>query len=880
MAIGSSPAVDEPQTMVLFMKFNNDSSVGENYGVSDTIYDYSTAMNNGTNGTAGMVYNAIGGYLGDGAFEFDGVNQYVNVLNDPTVGENFTVMAWVRPDMLAGQVVISSDYRDFEWRLHNTGNSIIYINNGQGSFASGEMYAKYDNNLGEWQHFTITKQGTTFSIFRNGVYLYQRTLTTNQTSFFTGAYDVHVGRRPSSTGYFNGSIDEVIVYNRTLSNQEIWDVYVDNYGDGCFTPEEESVIPFSTTLCAGTYYFNDSDADGVITVNADDIILDCDGATFQANATINETVNIPASRGIVETGNPDNVTIKNCNFNQYVYPIYLNGGTNYTIQDSNFTTMRAGILTTGGADNVDIINNSFYTMYLTGIYADNTNDILVDDNYFFNSTQIFIELDNDNGRVTNAIVRNNYMNYSRPYSSFSFAMYLADTENADVYDNTFYNMTGHGGMRLDNHTNVSVHDNTFNHNDRAIDVQRAGVDLNIYNNIFNNSVAHVDAYDLGISITPQKHDEDEEENLIIYNNTFEDFGCNGIFLRKTNGANISSNTFSQDLDYITSLPISCWNEPFTAIYVGCAYKGFVPSTEADDNYTICQNLTSNNITIENNDFGNINVKLRTIGITNLTHDITDYWFRSWQNVYNYDRQDMWISNDWDNVTSFYNSTGSLGQGGDLIAQFGDGARGYGDFNVTFINGEYDLFINVRTGTYAGVKEINLYNKSNAFLTNGTSICNGSSSNINSNDNNINITLRPNEECYVLDEYNITEGYTRDNDPLWNSSLNLINNTLDTAITVTTYGWTNSFMYFSNGSVRQGGDQIITIQAGEQVYIYDNWDKKIDTSLNRVYKDPITSDTITFNGTGTAYFTNSVSYSDKIIINKGAKISLLSGGKLI
>jgi len=68
-AVGTYPAVDP--NMVLYYHFNNQSSVGEN---ATYVYDWSNAhANNGT--TFGdPVYNQTGGFLGDGAFNFNGTN--------------------------------------------------------------------------------------------------------------------------------------------------------------------------------------------------------------------------------------------------------------------------------------------------------------------------------------------------------------------------------------------------------------------------------------------------------------------------------------------------------------------------------------------------------------------------------------------------------------------------------------------------------------------------------------------------------------------------------------------------------------------------------------------------------------------------------------
>jgi len=62
--------------------------------------------------------------------------------------------------------------------------------------------------------------------------------------------------------------------------------------------------------------------------------------------------------------------------------------------------------------------------------------------------------------------------------------------------------------------------------------------------------------------------------------------------------------------------------------------------------------------------------------------------------------------------------------------------------------------------------LNFYNVENLLIYNTTGyLCNGSSSNINSNDNNVNLTLKPSEDCFVLDNFNLTEGSSRTNSPL-------------------------------------------------------------------------------------------------------------------
>ena len=70
----------------------------------------------------------------------------------------------------------------------------------------------------------------------------------------------------------------------------------------------------SLTLCENFYNINDTELNGVIIINASNIILDCNNATLNGTGT---------GYGIYNTGFND-VTLKNCKITNYVYGIYVN----------------------------------------------------------------------------------------------------------------------------------------------------------------------------------------------------------------------------------------------------------------------------------------------------------------------------------------------------------------------------------------------------------------------------------------------------------------------------------------------------------------------------------------------------------------------------
>ena len=84
-------------------------------------------------------------------------------------------------------------------------------------------------NTGEWSHFVFTMNATTRSLYVNGEF------DTSDTPDFSamrhdGDEDLQFGRFDDYYDqYFNGSIDEVMIFNKTLTSEEVASIY--NYGN-------------------------------------------------------------------------------------------------------------------------------------------------------------------------------------------------------------------------------------------------------------------------------------------------------------------------------------------------------------------------------------------------------------------------------------------------------------------------------------------------------------------------------------------------------------------------------------------------------------------------------------------------------------------------
>lgn len=229
-ALGVSPAVNYPKEMTTFYKFNNVSANGESYaGNGSIVFDYSNYLNNATIG-GDIFYNQTGGPLGDGAFEFDGINDYI------VASRNLDGFDGVKPFSIAGWIKIKNVKADSTTYVL-TGLRATYpfvftgVRNGKSYFRFGN--ATEDDAIqglvvlqnDTWYNIVGTFDGTTMRLYENGL-LKSSTGHTTLPSFTS---NLTIGSQANNgagiTSFSNSSIDNVIFYNSTLSAQDVLDLY-------------------------------------------------------------------------------------------------------------------------------------------------------------------------------------------------------------------------------------------------------------------------------------------------------------------------------------------------------------------------------------------------------------------------------------------------------------------------------------------------------------------------------------------------------------------------------------------------------------------------------------------------------------------------------
>jgi len=179
------------------------------------------------NGNDGIIHGAtwVGGIKGK-ALKFDGKDDYVEVHDSPSldVTDAITIEAWIYPIRYplhryhAGIVGrggwdIGSGYEvDLGYKEMN---GVFELNTRRSS-----LYSESRIPLNQWTHIAATLKNTDAVIYINGKIDASGTVN----SLITNNRPLQIGRRDPGNNfvaYFDGIIDEVRIYNRALSTEEI-----------------------------------------------------------------------------------------------------------------------------------------------------------------------------------------------------------------------------------------------------------------------------------------------------------------------------------------------------------------------------------------------------------------------------------------------------------------------------------------------------------------------------------------------------------------------------------------------------------------------------------------------------------------------------------
>ncbi|MEA1894591.1 MAG: LamG-like jellyroll fold domain-containing protein [Euryarchaeota archaeon] len=233
---GTNFTLYDHSSLMLMYNFDNVSALGEYTSDTDgCVKDLSGYGNNGTlgNDTAGTpppTWNSSGKY--GGTFVFNGVNTSMttnkSLLNNLS---QFTLSGWVKPSeerrmsffgqnnvIEFGFVNGSSISAWAEHSNNNKGGSIQWIFE-QGTFK------------GTWHFVCFVGNATNISLYVDGALKSSDEVDIDPTIEYgtsNDSFNIGYGVWDSDGDHFNGSIDEVRVWDRSLSDDEVYQQYISN----------------------------------------------------------------------------------------------------------------------------------------------------------------------------------------------------------------------------------------------------------------------------------------------------------------------------------------------------------------------------------------------------------------------------------------------------------------------------------------------------------------------------------------------------------------------------------------------------------------------------------------------------------------------------
>ncbi len=213
----------DPRAIVFYIPFD-----GIENTTSRTAFDYSAYRNNGTllNATSASCFSSnacpswVGGRFGNGT-DYDGVGDLINITGVSQFNTtSFSVAFWINPDALRTQGILAKTTVPINqrWRVFMVDSNGAIEFDATGNI--GNVQTTTSLAVGTWYFVTSTYDGTNARIYVNGKWESTATASTmynNNTN--------HIEIAPSETNRLNGTVDEVMMWNRNLTDSEVEFLY-------------------------------------------------------------------------------------------------------------------------------------------------------------------------------------------------------------------------------------------------------------------------------------------------------------------------------------------------------------------------------------------------------------------------------------------------------------------------------------------------------------------------------------------------------------------------------------------------------------------------------------------------------------------------------
>jgi len=198
---------------------NSTDTVGTNNGnLNNFTFDLTDGWRSGSSCVSG------------GCLQFDGSNDYVDCGDSPSIKptDAMTLSVWVKGQSTSGNAggvgaVGSSGFRGYAMSFY--GNNVYTCIAVNSTTTIGDTVGGHDPNV--WVSYVMVYSPSTYlRLYRNGLIVSNITAGVPASQYQGNGISFKIGQRGDNTGYFNGLIDEVRIYNGALTSSAIRDQYL------------------------------------------------------------------------------------------------------------------------------------------------------------------------------------------------------------------------------------------------------------------------------------------------------------------------------------------------------------------------------------------------------------------------------------------------------------------------------------------------------------------------------------------------------------------------------------------------------------------------------------------------------------------------------
>jgi hypothetical protein len=319
-------------------------------------------LNNGT--AVGNAVQVEAGALGKG-FEFDGVNDYISLSNQINNSGDITVSSWFKLDALTatyGSCIFCTSYMNYGPGDRDGYGLYTNVNDEKIHWKQYGHTSNYEAlsdvlTLGQWYHAVGVMNTTNIILYLDGQLIQSSTLNMSDTN--NSNYSHRIGSDGRFTYQdFNGTIDDVMIFNRSLSLEEIQGLYANtsveylennytgltdgNYTFRAYAQDEGGNVNFTELRTVTVDTNNTVPDDPVVSINSSDgsnktlqdlnclaTLVDDDGDNMNVsvrwykggvlNFTVNysEQANGTAFAGVLDDGNTTKGDVWKCGMRLY-----------------------------------------------------------------------------------------------------------------------------------------------------------------------------------------------------------------------------------------------------------------------------------------------------------------------------------------------------------------------------------------------------------------------------------------------------------------------------------------------------------------------------------------------------------------------------------